>query len=98
MDRFRQYIAAEAGRRRLPVGGGHLLPLCGHHWSSWVTARSYRLNNAVVVARHSPRMIAAPVFSMNQLGHVGGNQSPEWRSDLGAHAQAGVGCKTARFL
>src|SRR6516162_11648317 len=58
------------------MGGGHLPPLCGHHWSSWVTARSYRLNNAVVVARHSPRMIAALVFSMNQLGHAGGKPKP----------------------
>ena len=55
---------------RRPVVGDWLwvvvisFPLCGYRWSSWVTARSYRLNIAVVVG-HSPRMIAAPVFSMN---------------------------------
>ena len=53
-------------------GGRSSETACG--W--WSSPSSYRLNNAVVVARHSPRMIAALVFSMNQLGHAGGKPKP----------------------
>ena len=52
MDRgLRLHIDSEIGCGGSPMGGGHRLPLCGHHRRAWVTV--FRKRRKPVIEPHS---------------------------------------------
>ena len=52
MDRgLRLHIDLEIGCGGSPMGGGHRLPLCGHHRGAWVTV--FRKRRKPVIEPHS---------------------------------------------